>query len=135
MEPAPPPSYTDSRATSWQGPSAAGPSSTLLESSPRPPLDPEQYPLYSTSIPINAEGPAYTERLVLGIESRVASQGEVVSHDPYLGDREYRSCSRGISLRLILHLVAAVVEAFIKQQAAIPPTLKIVCYGKQFSKE
>jgi hypothetical protein len=88
LEPAPPPSYTDSRTTSWQGPSA-GPSSTLLESSPRPPLDPEHYPLYSTSIPINAEDPAYAERLVMGIESHSASQGEVVSHDPYLGDRQY----------------------------------------------
>lgn len=85
VEAAPPPSYGD--ALQLPGESTSAGSSSNVGPSPRPPLDPEQYPLYSTSIPANAEDPAYAERLVVGIETSVKGRGEVVSHDPRLHDR------------------------------------------------
>lgn len=85
-EAAPPPSYGDALQLPWQSTSTG--SSSNVGPSPRPPLDSEQYPLYSTLIPANVEDPAYAERLVVGIETSVKAHGEVVSHDPRLHDRK-----------------------------------------------
>ncbi|KAJ9124185.1 hypothetical protein QFC22_000982 [Naganishia vaughanmartiniae] len=83
----PPPSYDDSLQTPWQGTS----SNTRLEPSPsaRQPLESAKYSLYTTTVPDNAEQPTYDERLVAGVEMKVSSSGDIVTHSPILHDRTH----------------------------------------------
>ncbi|KAJ9106222.1 hypothetical protein QFC21_001366 [Naganishia friedmannii] len=109
-EPAPPPSYDDSLQTSWQGTGTSSSGRHQPSTLARQPLDPAQYSLYTTTVPENAEQPTYDERLVAGIETKVSLRGNIITHSPVLQD-------------------PAALEAFVKQQASIPPNLKITCRG------